>query len=483
MNDNLLNFKRRQRARRIAKAKRARDAAFDAELYAQLESIDMADIEPLLSERRADDARKSAPQSIADVIEGLTQLATVGVVGATDITEALHREIILRPLGRLNEKNINKWPTGCIGRVYGGVRSLTTFVGDNMTSGMRWYNQLRPANKPVSTRLKRLINVLNGVMGDHLVRLKNPLAISMSLYDYTGQRPKAPLSGRVIILCHGLCMSYLSWENSYGDSLGRYLHDGLEGTTVLYLDYNTGRRISDNGLSLAAELQTLVTKHPDITQIDLVGHSMGGLVARSALFYARLQGDSWAQRVGNLITLGSPHHGASLERIGYYIHDLWARIPFASSFAKLGDLRSAGIIDLRYGSIREADWQSLEGRGILPPEFLHPAQLPLDIYSYFVAGTLMEEHYDARASSFLGDGLVTVASALGEAEDDEHVLFVPESHKAVFYGVSHYNLLYNERIHQQVLLWLKDNGRQVLDDDYALRGRIHSYPEHFELLW
>ncbi|GAA0308994.1 hypothetical protein GCM10009129_02670 [Psychrobacter aestuarii] len=457
---------------------------FDAELYAQLESIDMTDIAPLLSERQSDDARKGTPQSLADVVEGLTQLVTVGVVGATEITEALHREIILRPLGRLNEKNINKWPKGVIGRIYGGVRNVTMFVGDNMTTGMRWYNQLRPPrNKPVSTRIKRLINVLNGVMGDHLVRLKNPLAVSMSLYDAQGNRPQASLSGRVVILCHGLCMSHLSWENSYGDNLGALIQRELPNTQVLYLDYNTGRRISENGCALAAELERLIHEHPDITQLDIIGHSMGGLVSRSALFYGKLQGNRWTQRVGNLMTLGSPHHGASLERIGYYIHDLWARLPFAGSFAKLGDLRSAGIIDLRYGSIREEDWQSLEGRDVLPQEFLHPAELPLDIHSYFVAGTLMEEHYDTRASSFLGDGLVTVASALGEAEDDEHVLFVPEAHKAVFYGVSHYNLLYNERVHQQVLSWLADNGKHVLDDDFALRSRIHSYPDRFELLW
>ena len=481
MSNNLLDFKRRQRARRMAQAKRT--SLFNAELYAQLESIDVADIAPLLSERCAEDVCRDTPQSLADVIEGLTQLVTVGVVGATDITEALHREIILRPLGRLNDTHLNKWPKGFIGRIYGSVRGLTTFVGDNMTSGMRWYNQLRPTNKPVSTRIKRLINVLNGVMGDHLVRLNNPLAVTMSLYDYKGRCPQQPLSGRVVILCHGLCMSYLSWENSYGDSLGRYLHHELDGAHILYVDYNTGRRISDNGISLAKVLEALIDTHPDITQLDLVGHSMGGLVLRSALFYANLQGAHWSQRVGNLIALGSPHHGASLERIGYYIHDLWARLPFAGSFARLGDLRSAGIIDLRYGSIREADWQSLDGRDVLPQAFLHPAQLPSDIHSYFVAGTLMDAHYEARASTFLGDGLVTVASALGEAGDDEHVLYVPESHKAVFYGVSHYNLLYNERIHQQILTWLKDNGRQVLDDDYALRSRIHSYPDRFELLW
>ncbi|WP_374190043.1 hypothetical protein [Psychrobacter cibarius] len=79
--------------------------------------------------------------------------------------------------------------------------------------------------------------------------------------------------------------------------------------------------------------------------------------------------------MGNLVTLGSPHHGASLEQIGHFVQDKIAKLPFAGSLAKLGDLRSAGIIDLRYGSIRDADWKSTEGRSVLPAEFRHPTRL------------------------------------------------------------------------------------------------------------
>lgn len=277
-------------------------------------------------------------------------------------------------------------------------------------------------------------------------------------------------------------MSHLSWNIPDNNSLGEALILSQPTSTVLYLNYNTGRRISSNGRSLSKMLQDLVDNNPDISQIDLVGHSMGGLVARSALFYGKEQGYHWVQRVGNLVTLGSPHHGASLERIGVFVQEMIAKLPFAGSLAKLGDLRSAGIIDLRYGSVRDADWSALADRSVLPTEFRHPARLPLHVRSYFVAGTLVEAHYDSKAASLLGDGLVTVDSALGE-DTGEHTLFLPEGHKAVFYGVSHYNLLYNERVHQQVVAWLLDNGRSDTNQMFhVLRTRIYSYPNDLDVV-
>ncbi len=429
-------------------------------------------------------ALSQGPTSLADVFEGLAQLATMGVVEVTDIVEAIHREIILRPIGRLNERSLKKWPRGITGRIYGTVRYIATFVGNNLTTGLWLYNNMTKHKnvQRLPRSLRRLINILNGVMGDHLVTHKNALAIPMVLYDKYNYLQSGELSGRIIILCHGLCMSHLSWNIPEHDSLGETLIRSQPTSTILYLNYNTGRRISSNGRSFSKLLQSLVDNNPDIAQIDLVGHSMGGLVSRSALFYGKEQGYHWVQRVGNLITLGSPHNGASLERIGVFVQEMIGKLPFAGSLAKLGDLRSAGIIDLRYGSVRDADWNTLEGRSVLPQEFRHPARLPLHVRSYFVAGTIVEAHYDSKAASLLGDGLVTVNSALGE-DSAEHTLFVPEGHKAVFYGVNHYDLIYNERVHAQVKAWLLDNGRSDTNQMFhVLRTRIYSYPNDLDVV-
>ncbi|EBO3250175.1 hypothetical protein YI43_24120, partial [Salmonella enterica subsp. enterica serovar Enteritidis] len=112
------------------------------------------------------------------------------------------------------------------------------------------------------------------------------------------------------------CMNHLDWSNRKYEGIGAKLLAQRDRNTMLYLNYNTGRRISANGRSLANTLQDLVVRNPRITSIDLIGHSMGGLVSRSALFYGKQNVYSWVNMVENLVCLGSPHHGAVLERFG-----------------------------------------------------------------------------------------------------------------------------------------------------------------------
>lgn len=459
---------------------------YQGAVYERMTELDYMYVEEMADFNVADSYRLDRRDliSMADFFEGLTQLATIGVVEITDIVEAIHREILLRPLGRFNEGHLNKWQRSITGRLYGTIRTIMSVVGNNLTLSLKLYNHIRSPRdvKPLPQSLRRLVSILNGVMGDHLVSHHNPLAVSMLLYDSNGQLQRGEISGRIIILCHGLCLSHLSWGVSKIGNLGKEIRRSQPQSTVLYLNYNTGQRISTNGRDLSKVLQALINDNPDITQIDLIGHSMGGLVARSALFYGREQGFSWIKRVGNLITLGSPHQGASLERIGNFVHERIAKLPFAGALAKLGNLRSAGIIDLRYGSIYEADWKSLTNRSVVPADFRHPARLPLHVRTYLVAATLVEGHYESKATSLLGDGLVTIESALGE-HTGEHALAVPEAHKAVFYGVSHINLMYSKRVCKQVAAWLLDNGQS--DDGQggvSLDSRINSYPSDLSVM-
>ena len=469
--------------RRPSDVESGTDSDFHGDVYEELDKLEYIYVDELTAENVDNsDTQPYQPITLVDFFEGLAQLATMGVVEVTDIVEAVHREILLRPLGRFNDGNLDQWQRGITGRIYGLVRNTMQLVGNNLASGLRLYNNILKPKKvqPLPKNLRRMVNILNGVMGDHLVNHHNPLAVSMTLYDKYNRVQSGALSGRVIILCHGLCMSHLSWQISEEGNLGKSLVSSLPKSTVLYLNYNTGRRISSNGRNFAKVLENLVEDNPDITQIDLIGHSMGGLVSRSALFYGKEQGFSWVKRVTNLITLGSPHHGARLERIGNFVQDKIANLPFAGSLATLGDLRSAGIIDLRYGSIRDADWKSLEGRSVLPAEFRHPTRLPLHVNTYLIAAALIETHFESKTTSLLGDGLVSVESALGEYTE-EHTLSVPEGHKAIFYGVNHMNLIYSGRVHQQIIAWLLDNRLgDAHEAKYALNPRIYSYPKSYD---
>ncbi|WP_435979874.1 alpha/beta fold hydrolase [Psychrobacter sp. DM4] len=458
----------------------AESMPYHTDLYEQidrLEFIDDDEVARLLEENGAS-TLSNQPLTLGDFLGGLAQLATMGVVEVTDIVESMHREIILRPIGRFNENHLSNWQGGITGRIYGVVRHIMFMVGNSLSSGLRLYKDVaKPTNGQIlPDGLKKLVNVFNGVMGDHLVNNDNPLAIPMMFYDKDGNLLEEPLSGRLIILCHGLCMSYLGWDPKKESSLGQAISRSQPDATVLYLDYNTGRRISRSGRDLSRRLQDLVDSNPNINQIDLIGHSMGGLVARSALFYGEQERFDWVKRVGNLVTLGSPHHGAMLERIGFMVQDIISKVPFASSLAHLADMRSAGIIDLRHGSIRDADWKSLEGRNVLPPDFRHPTRLPSGIKTYLVASALIENHYNSKLTNLLGDSLVSITSALGEG-GNAHTLFVPEGHKAVFYGVNHMNLMHSRRVREQVVAWLVDNGKS----DFANRPRLHSYPKSLDL--
>ena len=470
--------------RRPSDEQSAIDIGFQGDVYEEMDKLDYIYVDELTEKSvNHSDVQPYQPLSLVGFFEGLAQLATMGVVEVTDIVEAIHREILLRPLGRFNKGNVERWQQGITGRIYGTVRQAVQLIGNNLASGLHLYNTVLKPKKVrlLPKNLRRMVNILNGVMGDHLITHQNPLAVSMVLYDTNNRVQSAVLSGRVIILCHGLCLSHLSWKVSGENNLAKVLMYSLPSSTVLYLNYNTGRRISSNGRSFAQVLQDLVENNPDITQIDLVGHSMGGLVSRSALFYGKAQGFSWVKRVSNLVTLGSPHHGASLEQIGHFVQDKIAKLPFAGSLAKLGDMRSAGIIDLRYGSIRDADWQALEGRSVLPADFRHPTHLPLHVNTYLVAAVMVETHFEFKTTSLLGDGLVSVESALGE-HTEEHTLAVPEGHKAIFYGINHMNLIYSDRVHQQIIAWLLDDRLgDAHEAKYALNPRIYSYPETYEV--
>lgn len=453
---------------------------FLSDLHERLNELDKLDVEEIIKKtdlglQQQHFVENREPLSLSEFFEGLVQLTTTGVVEITEIVEAIHSEIILRPLGRYDEDNLSRWQNGLTRRVYDTFRFTMQRLGSNLTeTGVHLYrkNLQQSRSKPLPDVLKLLVNVINGMMGDHLVTRNNPLAVPMMLYDRYGQPHNAEISGRVIILCHGLCLSYLSWHPCEEDSLGEAIALAEPKATILYLDYNTGRRISQNGKCLASLLQKLNDKNPNITQIDLVGYSMGGLVSRSALYYAEQQGLDWVNRVSNLITIGTPHHGALLERISHHVLDIIGKVPFAGSLSKLGNIRSAGVIDLRHGSIRDEDWRNLGVRDVLPEDFRHPAKLPSHIKTFFIAGTIVEGLYDSKATNLVGDGLVAVESALGE-DKEEYTLHVPEGHKAVYYEVNHINLQYDEHVRHQVVEWLSDNG----NTDYSMSLRIEYFPD------
>jgi len=76
-------------------------------------------------------------------------------------------------------------------------------------------------------------------------------------------------------MVHGLCLNDRHWRRDEHDH-GAALADDL-GLTPLYLRYNTGLHIGDNGRDFAKMLETLLRNWPrPVEELVILGHSMGG---------------------------------------------------------------------------------------------------------------------------------------------------------------------------------------------------------------
>jgi pimeloyl-ACP methyl ester carboxylesterase len=200
-------------------------------------------------------------------------------------------------------------------------------------------------------------------------------------------------------------------------------------------------------------LERLVAAWPEpVEELAIVGHSMGGLVARSALHYGSLEGQAWRRQLRHLVFLGTPHHGSRLERAGSWASLLMGLTPYSAPFQRLGASRSAGITDLRHGSVLDEDWQGPEwsGRRLADRQ---PASLPTDIRCYAVGVTLGMRAGDAK-DRVLGDGLVPLKSALGIHRDPQRHLAFPHERRWVGHGMSHLDLLRRPEVYEQLREWL-----------------------------
>jgi pimeloyl-ACP methyl ester carboxylesterase len=243
-------------------------------------------------------------------------------------------------------------------------------------------------------------------------------------------------------------MNDLQWSRAghdHGAALARDL-----GFTPVYLHYNSGRHVSANGRGLAGELERLLGAWPQrVERLVLLGHSMGGLVARSAVHHAAAAGLRWPRRLDALVCLGTPHHGAPLERAGHWIDVVLDATPYAAPLARLGQVRSAGITDLRHGILLDDERGAREGLGCgkdARPE----VPLPAGARCVAVAATLGEE--GTLKGRVLGDGLVPVASALGRHRNPARALAFDDTFVAKHIG--HLGLLSDAGVYAQLRRWL-----------------------------
>lgn len=386
-------------------------------------------------------------------IQGFVRLFIDQAKQITDLVEEMHAAIAY-PFFRPSPPERTR---GITGLVYRSLHHTYRMVDAGMNVTL---SQVLPlvSTPPSTPQREALLAIVNGIKGDYLAATRNPLAIEMSLRSagYALPLEKASIqaalpsvSGKILILVHGLCMNDLQWSR-HGHDHGASLAAAL-GYTPVYLHYNTGRHISTNGQQFAQLLENLVNEWPQpIESLVIIGHSMGGLVARSAVYY----GTGWLQYLKKIISLGTPHHGAPLERAGAWTQVQLKVSSYTAPFRRLGMNRSAGITDLRYGNLRDEDWVGRD-RFAHEEDRRHHIPLPEDVRCYAMAATLGSRIGDPH-DWLLGDGLVPLNSALGIDPNPQRHLSFPPSRQWIGYQMDHLALLSRSEVYEQLRTWVAE---------------------------
>jgi len=402
---------------------------------------------------------KAVRNRITD-LRGVSRMAISAIAGVVSLVETLHLSIAKKS-SVLAGPLVSGAIEATTAAVYKSIHHVTRAVGAGLDQAL---GALGPALRELESSPLReaVVAALNGVLGDHLAESGNPLAIAMHL-----RRDGKPLvltsegiaaavaapSGKVLVLVHGLCMNDLFWERNghdHGAALARDL-----GFTAVYLHYNSGLHVSTNGRQLAALLDELIAAWPvPIVELDILTHSMGGLVVRSGHHYASAAARAWPGKLRKIIFLGTPHDGVPLERIGHWLNLLWDRTIFTAPFARLGKVRSAGITDLRHGYVLDEDWQGRD-RFAKDAAARRPLALPEAVECYAIAATIARAEAPLR-EQWIGDGLVPVPSALGRHRDPKLTLAFPAAHQWTAYGANHLDLLSRADVYERIRDWLAE---------------------------
>ncbi|NNF34273.1 MAG: alpha/beta hydrolase [Saprospiraceae bacterium] len=391
-------------------------------------------------------------------LQGITRLLTDGTLGTTDIVESMHHRIVHPPL--LPSTPIQHLITGIAGITYRNIKWSTRLIGKGIDKSLYklapFLGEIKDTPKKVA-----LVSILNGILGDYLEINNNPLAIQMNLknqdrdtsIDASSQACELRnVKGRILIMVHGSCGNDFQWnqeDHNHGIALAEKFDK-----TALFLNYNSGCHVSSNGKDLNKLLERLIYIWPvPVEEITIISHSMGGLVTRSAYHYGRLNDNGWIKHCSKMVFLGTPHHGAPLERIGNYLDTILHVIPYTTPISKLGKIRSAGITDLRYGHVVEEDWKDRD-RFELSGDQRNIVPLPDGVECFAIAG-ITGKTSDKPSIRKSGDKMVSLNSALGIHKDPEKSLEFKKKNTWISEETTHSELLSNKYVFNKLASWMK----------------------------
>jgi pimeloyl-ACP methyl ester carboxylesterase len=399
-----------------------------------------------------------------DEIRALSRLAFDELRAAAGGIASVHRAIAERafhavgPGGSATHATHDAISDG----VYAVLRGATGLIGTAADVALSQRSATADRRLSTSAGGSAVLGVLNGLIGDRLELEDSDLQEPMSVRvqgravppeadALTAAFPRA--TPRLVLFVHGLMETEHAWRlgagesgETYGDRLARDL-----GYTPILIRYNTGRHVSSSGRSLAELIDGLVSAWPlPVERIAIVGHSMGGLVARSACWQGSEDGAHWVRRVRHVVSLGTPHMGAPLEQGVHVASAAFHALPETRALGALLRRRSAGIRDLRQGSLVDEDWRDRD------PDALRAAacrEVPLleGATHCFVAATVTRspKHPVGR---LVGDWLVLQPSASGRSKS-RRIPFKAE-HGMHLGGAHHLALLNHPAVYERLREWL-----------------------------
>ncbi|NNK50042.1 MAG: hypothetical protein HKO99_00435 [Xanthomonadales bacterium] len=395
------------------------------------------------------------------LIRGSAQLMFDCVSGITTAAESMHRTIAGSSTAWLNGiSNFGPLKEIRSPTAYPVVRLASDMLNKGVTRSLAHIHNHSDLRSLDNSEI-RWLAVLNGICGDHLEKRGSVLAIPMEFTrppdtPHLESTEKPVASPHIVVMVHGLCLSEQCWQGDENPGIAEQLKREL-GMAPVYLRYNTGRRISTNGKELSRLLDDLLAGWPvPAESLSLVGYSMGGLVIRSACWYADSEQSSWLKSLKRVLFLGAPHHGSPVEKAGHLVDMAMRSVKYVEPLS-FGRKRSAGIKDLRHGNLLDDDWDRPGGE---KPSLDTRRDVPLlpSVDYYFVAASIGRHDRDPMGHIF-GDLLVRVGSALGTRPNGPGDLKVKEENCRVFQEKTHFDLVNDDRVVEQVIEWFRALNR------------------------
>src|SRR3954452_8120211 len=395
-----------------------------------------------------------------DEARELVRLAFEEAAGAFDGLHSIHGSIAERAFRRTGVGGAPAhWMHDRItGAVYAGLKGSVVGMGRVADAGLA----RRPRVVSTTPRGAAVVAAINGLIGDTLERRKSslhqPMAlrvggepVGVSRAELAAAYPQA--GSRIAVFLHGLMETEFSWSwgsRATGESYGTLLEREL-GMTPVYVRYNSGRRISENGRSLADLLEQVIAAWPvPVSEVALIGHSMGGLVARSGAYQAELERKVWSTLVRQIISLGTPHMGAPLEQAVHYASAGLNLLPETRPFSRFLRRRSGGIRDLRQGSLVDEDWRERDP-DLLRAEAIAEVPLLTGATHCFVTATITRSPRHPLGR-LIGDCLVLQASGSGRSRTRR--IGFDEEYGHHVGGAHHFALLNDPAVYDKLRAWL-----------------------------